>query len=186
MKLKNIQYYKFCLNKDFIGTLIDTKHKLNYILLKTSNIYFSFIFTGLIHIFPSSTSILLLSLYKFKPYINTFINILNKYNLNKYKFSLKLEIIGIGYKSILIKNNYLIFILGYSHFIKIKIPQKLILRVLNNGKLIEAVHEDKYILGNIIHILKRFKPIEVYKGKGIKNIYQNIQLKLGKTKTLKK
>jgi len=154
---------------------------LNVLYNKQCKIFFvsTFIFC-----LPTFYSILLLS--SVKSISNTYIKLI-KSTTNSFRFSyqLKIEINGTGYRFYYL-NQYLYCILGFSHLIKIKLPFTCIVTVGNTSKLLVLQHTNKYIVGNLFYIIQSFKNINIYKGKGIKNIYSQLKLKLGKTKNIRK
>ncbi len=160
--------------------------------LKTQIVYMNIVFNTKLKIlyltnnilsFPSFFSIYLFSKKKYILNMYTY-NIKNKILFFDIKYKLSIEFIGIGYK-LFFNKNFLYFILGHSHFFKIKLPDSCIVYIDNN-KILHLIHSNKYILGNIFYIIKSCKKLNIYKGKGIKNIFDQLKLKLGKTKGIKK
>lgn len=93
-------------------------------------------------------------------------------------FSKKLEIIGTGYKAA-IDQKKLILNLGYSHPIEFMIPDGIKIAVENNTNLtIEGI--DKQLVGEVAATIRKMRPPEPYKGKGIKYIDEVIRRKAGK------
>lgn len=165
-------------------SVLDLKTKINYLNIFYNTKYKILFLSKNILSFPSFFSLYLFS---------NKLNILNIYIKNieskilefYIEYKLRIEFIGTGYK-FFIKNKFLYFILGYSHLVKIKLPSSCNIYLDNNGKLLTLIHYNKYILGNIFYIIKYCKKLNIYKGKGIKNIYDQLKLKLGKTKSIKK
>ena len=175
---------KININKSNIFfTILDNYNKLNYFTVKKNNYINTLYIPIVLNILINKTTCIIMS--KYNTLINMLFSKIIYFNeIKYYKYKLKLEVIGIGYKIFYI-NNYLIFLLGYSHFIKIKLPYSLITSVIDN-KYITIEDIKKNNLGNIMYILNNLKTLNIYKGKGVKNIYKNIKLKLGKSKLLKK
>lgn len=94
-------------------------------------------------------------------------------------FSKKLEIVGTGYKAKVI-NKLLILELGFSHEIIYAIPENINIKCDNN--ILEITGYDKYLLGQVSSDIKKIRKIDIYKGKGIKNINEKIIIKTGKKK----
>jgi large subunit ribosomal protein L6 len=96
-------------------------------------------------------------------------------------FERNLEINGIGYRATL-SGNTIQFNLGYSHPIDFKLPEGVSADIdkKNNIKLSGI---DKELLGQTASSIRRLRPPEPYKGKGIKYAEEYIQRKAGKTGT---
>ena len=91
-----------------------------------------------------------------------------------------LEITGVGLRAIL-KGNILNLQLGFSHDISYKIPEDVQLSV-EKSTVIKINGIDKELVGKVAAEIKMLKPIEPYKGKGIKVRGQYILRKEGKKK----
>jgi len=92
----------------------------------------------------------------------------------------KLELTGVGYRAML-KGNLLNLKLGFSHDILYEIPQEIKLTV-EKSTIIKINGIDKELVGKVASEIKMFKPIEPYKGKGIKETGQYVFRKEGKKK----
>jgi len=92
----------------------------------------------------------------------------------------KLELTGVGYRAML-KGNLLNLKLGFSHDISYEIPQEVKLTV-EKSTIIKINGIDKELVGKVASEIKMFKPVEPYKGKGIKEIGQYVLRKEGKKK----
>lgn len=95
------------------------------------------------------------------------------------KFKKELEMVGVGYKSS-ISGNKLIVNAGYSHPIEMKIPVGLTVEVPQPTKII-IFGIDKQVVGAFASNIRKLRPPEPYKGKGIKYIDEHIRRKVGKT-----
>ena len=91
-----------------------------------------------------------------------------------------LEVTGVGYRAML-KGNVLNLQLGFSHDISYEIPQEVRLTVEKNT-IIKINGIDKELVGKVASEIKMFKPVEPYKGKGIKERGQYVLRKEGKKK----
>ena len=91
-----------------------------------------------------------------------------------------LELTGVGYRAIL-TGNVLNLKLGFSHDISYEIPQGAKLTV-EKSTIIKINGIDKELVGKVASEIKRFKPVEPYKGKGIKERGQYVLRKEGKKK----
>ena len=96
-------------------------------------------------------------------------------------FSKDLEIIGLGY-NVKMQGEDLILQLGFSHPIKVKIPQGIKVEIKNQtnpGKL-TIMGIDKQKVGQFASDIRRLRPPEPYKGKGVKYADEIIRRKAGK------
>ena len=91
-----------------------------------------------------------------------------------------LEITGVGLRSIL-KGSILNLQLGFSHDISYKIPEGVQLSV-EKSTIIKINGIDKELVGKVAAEIKMLKPVEPYKGKGIKERGQYVSRKEGKKK----
>ena len=92
-------------------------------------------------------------------------------------FTKKLEFNGVGYR-IAVKGQVLNMQLGYSHDINYNIPQEVEIEVNKNLIIVKGI--DKELVGRVADKIKSFRPIEPYKGKGIKYTNQYVIRKVGK------
>ncbi|MFP6901023.1 MAG: 50S ribosomal protein L6 [Opitutales bacterium] len=93
-------------------------------------------------------------------------------------FSKDLEINGVGFKAIL-KGNRLDLDLGYSHPLEFSVPEGIQVTVSENVK-IKVEGADKQLVGEVAAKIKRFYPVEPYKGKGVRIIGEYVRRKEGK------
>ena len=91
-----------------------------------------------------------------------------------------LELTGVGFRANL-KGNILNLQLGYSHDVSYKIPDGINILVEKNTT-IKISGIDKELVGKVTSEIKMFKPVEPYKGKGIKEKGQYVLRKEGKKK----
>lgn len=89
-----------------------------------------------------------------------------------------LEVNGIGYKAE-VKDNVISFSLGFSHPVDFKLPSDISATVEKNQ--IKLSGYDKEALGQIAANIRKLRPPEPYKGKGVKFLEETIQRKAGKT-----
>jgi large subunit ribosomal protein L6 len=95
-------------------------------------------------------------------------------------FERSLEINGIGYRAE-VKGNTIVFNLGYSHPIKFELPKGISASVEKSIVKISGI--DNQLLGQTAATIRRLRPPEPYKGKGIKYVEERIRRKAGKTGT---
>ena len=91
-----------------------------------------------------------------------------------------LELSGVGFRAAL-KGNALNLKLGFSHDILYEIPQEVKLTV-EKSTIIKIGGIDKELVGKVASEIKMLKPVEPYKGKGIKERGQYVLRKEGKKK----
>ena len=91
-----------------------------------------------------------------------------------------LELTGVGFRAAL-KGNLLNLQLGFSHDISYKIPEGVKL-IVEKSTTIKISGIDKELVGKVAAEIKMLKPIEPYKGKGIKEKGQYVLRKEGKKK----
>lgn len=94
-------------------------------------------------------------------------------------YSRKLELVGVGYKAE-VKQNYIIFSVGYSHPIYFRPPEGVKVEVPQPTNVIVS-GIDKELVGSVAAKIRSFKKPEPYKGKGIKYENEVIRRKEGKT-----
>jgi len=95
-------------------------------------------------------------------------------------FEKKLDIVGVGYKAA-VEGKYLTLNLGFSHEIKMEIPQGITVKAIKPTQLSVFGH-DKQQVGRIASMIRGLRKPEPYKGKGIKYENERIIRKEGKKK----
>jgi large subunit ribosomal protein L6 len=93
-------------------------------------------------------------------------------------FKKSLEINGIGYRAN-VQGQNLVLNLGYSHPINHKIPKTIQIEVDRN--FIHVSGPDKRMVGQIAAEIRHYRPVEPYKGKGIRYVGEYVRKKVGKT-----
>ena len=93
-------------------------------------------------------------------------------------FRKSLEINGIGYRAN-VQGKELVLNLGYSHPINYRIPESITIEVDKN--FIHVNGPDKQRVGQIAAEIRQFRPVEPYKGKGIRYVGEYVRKKVGKT-----
>lgn len=88
-----------------------------------------------------------------------------------------LELVGVGFRAE-IKDNKLTLHLGFAHPVIVDAPIEISFRISENK--IEVAGVDKYLVGEVAAKIRKIKPPEVYKGKGIRYQGEHIRKKLGK------
>ena len=94
-------------------------------------------------------------------------------------FSKVLEINGVGYRAELEGNN-LILNVGFSHPVKVEPPEGIEFEVDARTRQIVIKGYDKQVVGHVAADIRKVRPPEPYKGKGIKYLGERIRRKAGK------
>jgi large subunit ribosomal protein L6 len=95
-------------------------------------------------------------------------------------FERTLELVGVGYRAAM-KGNDLELSLGYSHPIIYKAPQGVTFAVAKPTE-IKIAGNDKQELGQICSEIRKYRPPEPYKGKGVRYQGETVRRKEGKKK----
>ncbi|MDR2737773.1 MAG: 50S ribosomal protein L6 [Puniceicoccales bacterium] len=95
-------------------------------------------------------------------------------------YSKNLEIIGVGFKATLKGQNVLDLSLGYSHDVFYSIPNGVRVDIDQSGTKVSVKGVDKKSVGQVTADIRRFYPIEPYKGKGVKIVGEFVRRKEGK------
>jgi large subunit ribosomal protein L6 len=96
-------------------------------------------------------------------------------------FQRKLEINGIGYRAEL-SGKQIILNVGYSNPVAFDLPEGISATVEKNNNIM-LFGIDKQLVGLAAAAIRRIRPPEPYKGKGIKYAEEQIRRKAGKTGT---
>jgi large subunit ribosomal protein L6 len=94
-------------------------------------------------------------------------------------FRKELEIQGVGYRAEQ-KGNNLVMHLGYSHPIEIEPPPGIALSFEPRSKIITVEGPDKEVVGQLAADIRKLRPPEPYKGKGVRYRGEHIRRKAGK------
>ncbi|MDP1709766.1 MAG: 50S ribosomal protein L6 [Candidatus Komeilibacteria bacterium] len=92
-------------------------------------------------------------------------------------FSKKLELNGVGYR-VAMKGDDLGLALGFSHPVDFKAPAGISFAVEGNIMTVSGIN--KHLVGETAAQLRRLRPVEPYKGKGIKYVGEFVRRKAGK------
>lgn len=95
------------------------------------------------------------------------------------KFTKEMEMIGVGYKAA-IAGDKLTINAGYSHPVEMIVPEGLSVEVPVPTKIIIS-GIDKQVVGALAANIRKVRPPEPYKGKGIKYSTETVKRKVGKT-----
>jgi len=91
-----------------------------------------------------------------------------------------LELNGVGFRALL-KGTTLELQIGFSHNVSYKVPEGIKI-VVEKSTVIKINGIDKELVGKVATEIKMLKPVEPYKGKGIKERGQYVLRKEGKKK----
>jgi len=94
-------------------------------------------------------------------------------------YSKALEIVGTGYRAEM-QGETLILYLGYSHPIEFPPPQGISFEVPRGGRTVTVQGVDKELVGEIAARIRRQRPPEPYKGKGVRYEGEYVRRKAGK------
>lgn len=93
-------------------------------------------------------------------------------------FRKRLEIVGVGYRAEA-KGQELHLSLGFSHPVVFRLPEGVQARV-ERQTVIDLESNDKQLLGQVAADIRRLRPPEPYKGKGIRYAGEQLRTKAGK------
>lgn len=93
-------------------------------------------------------------------------------------FNKGLELSGVGYRA-QVDGQRLVLNVGFSHQVKIPIPPNITVTVVESKINVQGF--DKQLVGETAAIIRRVRPPEPYKGKGIHYIGEKIRRKVGKS-----
>lgn len=92
-------------------------------------------------------------------------------------FSKQLEIEGVGYRAS-VEGKHLVLNLGFSHPVKLPVPPGIDVIVEKNIITVSGI--DKQLVGETAARIRRLRPPEPYKGKGIRYVGERVRRKAGK------
>jgi large subunit ribosomal protein L6 len=87
---------------------------------------------------------------------------------------------GVGYRSEMNENNLVLHV-GYSHPVEMKPPAGISFEVEDRGREIRVHGFDKQAVGQVAAVIRKTRPPEPYKGKGIRYQGEYIRRKAGKS-----
>jgi large subunit ribosomal protein L6 len=94
-------------------------------------------------------------------------------------FRKELEIQGVGYR-VAQDGKGLTLSLGFSHPVQVAAPEGIVFEVPDQSK-INILGCDKQLVGQVAANIRRLRPPEPYKGKGIRYVGEYVRRKVGKT-----
>jgi len=93
-------------------------------------------------------------------------------------FTKTLEVIGVGYK-VQVAGKSVVLTVGFSHPVEFNLPQGIEAKAEGNKLILSGI--DKELLGEVAARIRRVRPPEPFKGKGIKYDNEQIRRKAGKS-----
>ncbi|XP_050208092.1 50S ribosomal protein L6, chloroplastic [Mercurialis annua] len=93
-------------------------------------------------------------------------------------FEKRLQLVGVGYRAT-VEGTDLVLSLGFSHPVRMAIPDDLKVKVEENTRIIISGY-DKCNIGQFAASVRKWRPPEPYKGKGVRYVNEVIRLKEGK------
>lgn len=94
-------------------------------------------------------------------------------------FKRVLEIEGVGYRAEM-DGKTLVINVGYSHPVLVEPPEGITFEVDTRSRQIKVAGYDKQVVGQTAAVIRKVRPPEPYKGKGIKYLDEVIRRKAGK------
>lgn len=98
-------------------------------------------------------------------------------------YTIKQELVGVGYRAEVKGNNRLELSLGFSHDILIQMPPEVKVEAVTERRanpIITLTSIDKQLIGEVAAKIRSFRPPEPYKGKGIRFVGEQLRRKAGK------
>ncbi len=95
-------------------------------------------------------------------------------------FTRIMDVEGVGYRAATMGKN-LVVVVGYSHPVEMVPPPGIAFEVDKTGRIITVTGIDKELVGHMADQIRRLRPPEPYKGKGIRYRGEMVRRKAGKT-----
>jgi large subunit ribosomal protein L6 len=95
------------------------------------------------------------------------------------EFERQLDLVGVGYRAKTEGKN-LVLNVGYSHPVEMAVPEGLRVTAAPKGDNVVITGADKQVVGEFAAKVRRIRPPEVYKGKGIRYHEEQVKTKVGK------
>jgi len=92
-------------------------------------------------------------------------------------FEKTLELSGVGFRAT-VAGNKLVLNIGFSHQVEVEAPEGISFKVAENKITVSGI--DKALVGEVAANIRKLRPAEPYKGKGIKYEGEQIRRKAGK------
>ena len=98
-------------------------------------------------------------------------------------YTIQQELVGVGYRAEVKNGNRLELSLGFSHDIYIQMPDEVKVEAKTERRqnpIITLTSIDKQLIGQVAAKIRSLRPPELYKGKGIKYVGEQLRRKAGK------
>lgn len=105
--------------------------------------------------------------------------VMNMVNGVTNTFVKELEIIGVGYKAE-VSGKKVIFNLGFTNPVDFPIPEGIEVKIDAKKNIVTVSGANKELVGEVACQMRRLRPPEPYKGKGVKYVSETIHRKVGK------
>jgi large subunit ribosomal protein L6 len=94
-------------------------------------------------------------------------------------FERNLQVEGVGYRPEL-EGKDLILHVGFSHTVRVNPPEGIVFEVDTKARTIKVTGHDKALVGQVAADIRKVRPPEPYKGKGIRYLEERVRRKAGK------
>jgi large subunit ribosomal protein L6 len=94
-------------------------------------------------------------------------------------FEKNLEVQGVGYRPEL-QGKTLVLNVGFSHPVRVEPPEGITFEVDDRARTIKVSGPDKEVVGRVAADVRKVRPPEPYKGKGIRYVGEYVRRKAGK------
>ncbi len=98
-------------------------------------------------------------------------------------YTKQLDVVGVGYKAE-VKGDQLHLNVGYSHTVQVPIPREISVTCVvtpDKNHRVTVTGCSKQAVGHLAAVIRKVKPPEPYKGKGVRYVGEHIVRKVGKT-----
>lgn len=99
-------------------------------------------------------------------------------------YTIKQELVGVGYRAEVKNGDRLELSLGFSHDIIMRMPPEVKVEAVTERRsnpVITLTSTDKQLIGQVASKIRSLRPPEPYKGKGIRFVGEQVRRKAGKT-----
>lgn len=96
-------------------------------------------------------------------------------------FRRQLDIVGVGYKAEMRSEDHIVFSLGHSHPVEFLVPEGITVTYDAKANRLTVEGIDRQKVGQVAANIRRLRPPDPYKGKGVKYTDEVLKLKAGKS-----
>jgi large subunit ribosomal protein L6 len=94
-------------------------------------------------------------------------------------FEKSLEVRGVGYRAKMEGSNVVLNV-GYSHPVVVKPPEGISFEVDEKKNIVKILGINNQLVGQVTADMRKVRPVEPYKGKGIRYLGEHVVTKVGK------